>query len=121
MVSLGSSKVKSWAKEAKGQQKAAAMGRIMELLKGKKGGFVKSGRLEPTLFFAITKYGRVAERFNVPDSKSGVGATLPWVQIPPRPSLRGRGKDLHAGGGVRFAPDKGLRGRKANSNRIPIS
>ena len=30
--------------------------------------------------------GRVAERFNVPDSKSGVGVTLPWVQIPPRPS-----------------------------------
>ena len=29
--------------------------------------------------------GRVAERFNVPDSKSGVGVTLPWVQIPPRP------------------------------------
>ena len=31
--------------------------------------------------------GRVAERFNVPDSKSGVGVTLPWVQIPPRPML----------------------------------
>ena len=31
--------------------------------------------------------GRVAERFNVPDSKSGVGVTLPWVQIPPRPNL----------------------------------
>ena len=36
--------------------------------------------------------GRVAERFNVPDSKSGVGVTLPWVQIPPRPRPRGRGK-----------------------------
>ena len=40
--------------------------------------------------------GRVAERFNVPDSKSGVGETLPWVQIPPRPSLRGRGKAKQA-------------------------
>jgi len=42
--------------------------------------------------------GRVAERFNVPDSKSGVGVTLPWVQIPPRPSHRGRGESLLAGG-----------------------
>ena len=42
--------------------------------------------------------GRVAERFNVPDSKSGVGVTLPWVQIPPRPSHRGRGKANQAGG-----------------------
>jgi len=30
----------------------------------------------------------VAERFNVPDSKSGVGVTLPWVQIPPRPRFK---------------------------------
>ena len=42
--------------------------------------------------------GRVAERFNVPDSKSGVGVTLPWVQIPPRPRPRGRGESLLAGG-----------------------
>jgi len=27
----------------------------------------------------------VAEWSNVPDSKSGVGATLPWVRIPPSP------------------------------------
>ena len=44
--------------------------------------------------------GRVAERFNVPDSKSGVGETLPWVQIPPRPSLRGRGESVPAGDGM---------------------
>ena len=44
--------------------------------------------------------GRVAERFNVPDSKSGVGVTLPWVQIPPRPSLRGRGKFQLARGDI---------------------
>ena len=42
--------------------------------------------------------GRVAERFNVPDSKSGVGETLSRVRIPPRPSLRGRGKSNQAGG-----------------------
>ena len=42
--------------------------------------------------------GRVAERFNVPDSKSGVGETLSRVRIPPRPSLRGRGKSNKAGG-----------------------
>jgi hypothetical protein len=42
--------------------------------------------------------GRVAERFNVPDSKSGVGETLSRVRIPPRPSLRGRGKFLLARG-----------------------
>ena len=30
-------------------------------------------------------YGEVAERLNVPDSKSGVGASPPWVQIPPSP------------------------------------
>jgi hypothetical protein len=29
--------------------------------------------------------GSVAERFNVPLSKSGVEETLPWVQIPPLP------------------------------------
>jgi hypothetical protein len=29
--------------------------------------------------------GEVAEWSNVPDSKSGVGATLPWVRIPPSP------------------------------------
>ncbi len=46
--------------------------------------------------------GRVAERFNVPDSKSGVGVTLPWVQIPPRPSHRGRGESLLAGGEKRL-------------------
>ena len=46
----------------------------------------------------MIKNGRVAERFNVPDSKSGVGETLPWVQIPPRPSHRGRGKANQAGG-----------------------
>ncbi len=46
--------------------------------------------------------GRVAERFNVPDSKSGVGVTLPWVQIPPRPCLRGRGESLLAGGEIRL-------------------
>jgi hypothetical protein len=29
--------------------------------------------------------GEVAERLNVPDSKSGVGASLPRVRIPPSP------------------------------------
>ena len=29
--------------------------------------------------------GRVAEWLKAPDSKSGVGVTLPWVQIPPLP------------------------------------
>jgi hypothetical protein len=29
--------------------------------------------------------GRVAEWLKAPDSKSGVGATLPWVRIPPLP------------------------------------
>ena len=31
--------------------------------------------------------GRVAERFKVPDSKSGLGVTLTWVRIPPLPPL----------------------------------
>ena len=56
------------------------------------------GKLEKTRGVRIIQNGRVAERFNVPDSKSGVGVTLPWVQIPPRPSLRGRGKANQAGG-----------------------
>ena len=29
--------------------------------------------------------GRVAEWLKAPDSKSGVGASLPWVRIPPSP------------------------------------
>ena len=52
------------------------------------------GKLEKARGVRIVDNGRVAERFNVPDSKSGVGVTLPWVQIPPRPSLRGRGKSF---------------------------
>ena len=56
------------------------------------------GKLEKARGVRMIEHGRVAERFNVPDSKSGVGVTLPWVQIPPRPSLRGRGKFLIAGG-----------------------
>ena len=56
------------------------------------------GKLEKARGVRMIENGRVAERFNVPDSKSGVGVTLPWVQIPPRPSLRGRGKLLLAGG-----------------------
>ena len=43
------------------------------------------GKLEKTRGVRMIQNGRVAERFNVPDSKSGVGVTLPWVQIPPRP------------------------------------
>ncbi len=31
------------------------------------------------------RLGEVAEWSNVPDSKSGVGASLPWVRIPPSP------------------------------------
>ncbi len=31
--------------------------------------------------------GEVAEWSNVPDSKSGVGASLPWVRIPPSPPV----------------------------------
>lgn len=42
-------------------------------------------KLEPKEGKGRVESGRVAERFNVPDSKSGVGVTLPWVQIPPRP------------------------------------
>ena len=34
-----------------------------------------------------TLSGRVAERLKAPDSKSDVGATLPWVRIPPLPPL----------------------------------
>ena len=45
------------------------------------------GKLEEKRGVRMIENGRVAERFNVPDSKSGVGVTLPWVQIPPRPSL----------------------------------
>jgi hypothetical protein len=56
------------------------------------------GKLEKTRVVRMIENGRVAERFNVPDSKSGVGVTLPWVQIPPRPSLRGRGEFLPVGG-----------------------
>ena len=52
------------------------------------------GKLEKARGVRMLDNGRVAERFNVPDSKSGVGVTLPWVQIPPRPSLRGRGKSF---------------------------
>ena len=43
------------------------------------------GKLEKARVVRMIGNGRVAERFNVPDSKSGVGETLPWVQIPPRP------------------------------------
>ena len=43
------------------------------------------GKLEKARGVRMIEKGRVAERFNVPDSKSGVGVTLPWVQIPPRP------------------------------------
>ena len=56
------------------------------------------GKLEEMRWVRMLENGRVAERFNVPDSKSGVGATLPWVQIPPRPRLRGRDKANQAGG-----------------------
>ena len=56
------------------------------------------GKLEKARGVRMIENGRVAERFNVPDSKSGVGVTLPWVQIPPRPSLRGLGKASQAGG-----------------------
>ena len=56
------------------------------------------GKLEKARGVRMVDNGRVAERFNVPDSKSGVGVTLPWVQIPPRPSLRGRGESLPDGG-----------------------
>ena len=59
-------------------------------------------KLEPREREGRVESGRVAERFNVPDSKSGVGVTLPWVQIPPRPSLRGRGKSSIAGGDRRL-------------------
>ena len=45
------------------------------------------GKLEKVRGVRMIENGRVAERFNVPDSKSGVGVTLPWVQIPPRPPL----------------------------------
>ncbi len=34
---------------------------------------------------SMRKFGEVAERLNVPDSKSGVGASLPRVRIPPSP------------------------------------
>ena len=33
----------------------------------------------------IDLHGEVAEWSNVPDSKSGVAFTLPWVRIPPSP------------------------------------
>ena len=56
------------------------------------------GKLEKTRAVRMIENGRVAERFNVPDSKSGVGETLSRVRIPPRPSLRGRGKANQAGG-----------------------
>ena len=58
------------------------------------------GKLEKARAVRMIENGRVAERFNVPDSKSGVGVTLPWVQIPPRPSLRGRGKFQLARGDI---------------------
>ena len=53
------------------------------ILGGKEGEAI--GKLEERRGVRRIKNGRVAERFNVPDSKSGVGVTLPWVQIPPRP------------------------------------
>ena len=46
------------------------------------------GKLEKARGVRMIDNGRVAERFNVPDSKSGVGVTLPWVQIPPRPRCK---------------------------------
>ncbi len=51
--------------------------------------------------------GRVAERFNVPDSKSGVGETLPWVQIPPRPSYLGNDRryETNCGCGYKVTAD----------------
>ena len=66
--------------------------------KGSTRGVCAWGKLELAVMPSMIEIGRVAERFNVPDSKSGVGATLPWVQIPPRPSLRGRGKPFPPGG-----------------------
>ena len=37
------------------------------------------------LFSSTRSDGRVAEWSNVPDSKSGVRVTVPWVRIPPLP------------------------------------
>ena len=45
--------------------------------------FVK--RPKNRLYSRLRRCGEVAEWSNVPDSKSGVGATLPRVRIPPSP------------------------------------
>ena len=39
---------------------------------------------------AILFFGWVAEWSNAPVSKTGIAATLSWVQIPPHPPIRGR-------------------------------
>ena len=41
--------------------------------------------MRPLASRKICGRGEVAEWSNVPDSKSGVGASLPWVRIPPSP------------------------------------
>ena len=43
--------------------------------------------IEKSLVSIWLSTGRVAERFNVPDSKSGLGETLTWVRIPPLPPV----------------------------------
>ena len=43
-------------------------------------------------------YGRVAERFKAPVLKTGVGASPPWVRIPPLPPLKGPPMGAFIGG-----------------------
>jgi hypothetical protein len=46
---------------------------------------VKFSSSKPADSVTMLAAGEVAEWSNVPDSKSGVGASLPWVRIPPSP------------------------------------
>ena len=42
-------------------------------------------RSDGLIFVAASPFGEVAERLNVPDSKSGVRVSVPGVRIPPSP------------------------------------
>ena len=45
--------------------------------------------LPPASGFLITAGGQVVEWLKAPHSKCGVGASLPWVRIPPCPPIKG--------------------------------
>src|SRR3954464_15761245 len=66
-----------------------------------------------------TVHGEVAEWSNVPDSKSGVGESQPWVRIPPSPPVhkKARLKRAFLLAEKRPGPHEG--GKSAGTRRAP--